>query len=189
MMCIALVAIVFKFLHFPGASILLCLSLGILSILYYPLGFALLNNLKFRHLFKKESYKATTVKRIIGGAGAGIAFSFSVIGVLFKFQSWPGAIIMLYGGLLGVIMITSVSIVKRIKHADIYYSNILKRALLYGTFCIFLLCISNRTFMTWKYPNNPEYVNALLAAQASNNDQVLWDKVEEEREKMMNENN
>ncbi len=73
------------------------------------------------------------------------------------------------------------------KGADNYYSNILKRIVIFGAICIFLFAVPTETWLSWKFPHNPEYVQAVLDAQADPNNQELWDKVDVEREKMYNE--
>jgi len=68
-----LISLIFKFALIPGGSFLLVLSLFILSCLYYPLGFALLNQIAFTKILKKDSYKGLTAFKIIGSIGAGMA--------------------------------------------------------------------------------------------------------------------
>jgi hypothetical protein len=186
---IAVLALIMKFLHLPASGILTVLSLSSISVIYMYLGFALFNNLRFRKIFKKESYKEISTKRIVGGIGAGLALSVSAIGILFKFQSWPGASANLIMGIVGLSVVTIISLIKMQKNKDNYYSNILKRVAGFGAICIFLLVIPTKTWLGWKFPNNPEYVQAVLDAQANPDNQELWQKVDEEREKMYDELN
>lgn len=186
---LAVLALVMKFFHLPGSGILTVLTLSSISVIYMYLGFALFNKIRFRKIFKKESYKGISTKRIIGGIGTGLALSFSAIGILFKFQSWPGASMQLSIGLFGLGIVTIISLIKIKKSTDNYYTNILKRVAFFGAICIFLFAIPTKTWLNWKYPNHPEYVNAVLDAQANPDNQELWDNVEEEREKMYDELN
>jgi hypothetical protein len=186
---IAVLALLMKFLHLPASGILTVLSLSSISVIYMYLGFALFNNLRFRKIFKKESYKEISTKRIIGGVGAGLALSVSAIGILFKFQSWPGASVNLIIGIIGLTVVTIISLIKMQKNTDNYYSNILKRVAGFGAICIFLLAIPPKTWLGWKFPNNPKYVQAVIDAQANPNNQELWQKVDEEREIMYDELN
>jgi len=173
-----------KFLHIPGSGILTVLSLASISVFYMYLGTAVFNNVQFKALFKKESYKGISTKRIIGGIGTGLALSVATIGILFKLQSWPGASNQLKVGLFGLTIILGISLFKFIKSYDTFYSNILKRVVSFGAICFILFVIPNKTWLDWKYPNNPEYVNAIINAQANPNDPALWEKVDIEREKM-----
>lgn len=184
---LVVLALLLKFLHLPGSEILTILSLSSISVYYMYLGFALFNNLKFRKIFKKGSYKGISTNRIIGGIVTGLALSISAIGILLKFQSWPGASMQLGFGLFGLGIVTVISLIKIKKSTDNYYQNILRRVVFFGTICIILSAIPKRTWLNWNYPNYPEYVNAVLDAQANPENQELWEKVEEEREKMNDE--
>lgn len=186
---ITLLALLMKLLHLPASGVLTVLSLSSISGIYMYLGFTLFNNLRFRNLFKKESYKEISTKRIVGGIGSGLALSVSVIGILFKFQSWPGASINLITGIIGLIIVTIISLIKMKKNTDNYYSNILKRVAGFGVICVFLLALPTKTWLGWKFPNNPEYIQAVIHAQANPDNQGLWQKVDEEREKMYDELN
>lgn len=117
----------------------------------------------------------------------GLLSVFSTIGILFKFQSWPGATIQLGIGLLGLIIVTIIFLIKMRQNTDNYYSNILKRVFIFGAINIFLFAIPTKTLLNWQYPNNPEYIKAVLDAQAAPNNKELWDIVDEEREKMNND--
>jgi hypothetical protein len=82
--------ILFKFMHWPGASMLLILGIGISSLLFLPLLFTL----------KAKEKKETKDKVIIGiGTFSGILIS---LGILFKVMHWPGANMM---GLVAVFII------------------------------------------------------------------------------------
>jgi hypothetical protein len=186
---IAILALIMKMFHLPASGILTVLSLSSLSVIYMYLGFALFNNIRFRKIFKKETYKEISTKRIIGGIGTGLALSVSLIGILFKFQSWPGASANLIMGIVTLSIVAIISLIKMKKSEDDYYSNILKRIAIFGAICIFLFSIPTKTWMEWKYPNNPEYVKAVLDAKSDPENQQLWDKVDEEREKMYDEMN
>ena len=75
------------------------------------------------------------------------------------------------------------------KSNDTYYPNILKRVAIFGVICIFLFAIPTKPWLNWKYPNNPEYVQAVLEAQENLDNKELWDKVDEETKKMYDELN
>ncbi len=186
---IAIIAMIMKFFHMPFSGVLTVLSFTFLSVIYMYFGFALFNNIRFRKIFKKETYKEISTKRIIGGVSAGFALSVSVVGIMFKFQSWPGASFNLYSGIAMLTVIAIISIIKMKKSRDKYYSNILKRIAFYGAISIFLVSIPLKTWLEWKYPNNPEYVKAVLEANSDPDNRKLWEKVDKEREKMQDEMN
>ncbi len=186
---LSVLAFIMNYFHLPSSQLLIIFSLFSISLVYFYLGFALFNDIRFRRIFKKESYNGISKNRIIGGVGVGLALSFSAIGILFKFQSWPGASEQLGIGLLGLVIVTVISLIKIKKSTNNYYPNILKRAVCFGTVCAFLVVIPTGSWLNWKYPNNPEYVNAVLNARANPDNQELWDKVTQEREKMNNDLN
>lgn len=181
---IANVTLAMMMFQIPLGGAFAILSLSSLSLIYMYFGFALFNSIRFREIFQKESYKGISKKRIIGGVGAGFALSVSSIGVLFKFLSWPGASINLIVGIIALIIVAVISLIKMQKTADKYYSNILKRVIGFGVTCILLLTIPTKTWLSWKYPNNPEYVQSLLDSREDTGNQELQQKADEEWEKM-----
>lgn len=181
---LAFVGVLFKFLHYPGSEELIIISFSSLSVLYMYFGFALFNNIKLRSIFKKTFYTGISSKRIIGGIGAGAALSFSAIGLMFKFQSFPGSLIQLGIGLFALTIVAIISLVKNRKRQDEYYQNILKRVIAFALVSAFLMAIPYKTWLTWKYPGYPEFVNAILEADADPENEALWEKVAEEEDKM-----
>ena len=77
---------IFKLMHWPGASIMIVLGSGLLVLAYLPL---------ILHYKLKESPSSEYVMHIAGWVG----LSFTVLGVLFKVMHWPGAGIILLGGI------------------------------------------------------------------------------------------
>ncbi len=81
------IGLLFKLLHWPGASISLILGIGLLSILFLPLMFVL-----------KIKEKQQGKDRLIIGIGTlcGILIS---LGILFKVMHWPGANLVMQGSI------------------------------------------------------------------------------------------
>lgn len=131
---------------------------------------------------KKESYKVTSTLRIWRGIIT-LALSISTLGILFKFQSWPLASIQLGVGLLELNIIAIISIMKLKKSTDNYHSNILKRVVIMSKIGLCLVVIPNKTLLNMKYPYHPEFIKAIIEAQANSDNQELQDKMVEEREK------
>jgi len=181
---IAILAIIMKFTHLPGAGILLVLSLGVLSMLYMYLGFAFFNNIKFKEIFKKKSYVDTNKKRLIGAIGTGFTLSMAVVGILFKIQLYPGAETQLMVGIGGLIIVSIISIIKMLKKSEKFYKSILIRVVIFGAICVFFISLPTKTWLSWRYLDNPEYVQAVLDAQENPDNPELWKKVDDEREKM-----
>jgi glucan phosphoethanolaminetransferase (alkaline phosphatase superfamily) len=181
---LAVIALIMKLMYLPGSLILIVLSLSSVSLFYFYLGFAFFNGIGFKKILKKESYKVISTQRIIGGIGTGFALSISAIGILFKIQSYPGASIQLLVGLFGLGIVLIFSLIKMRKSTNNYYSKILKRVASFGAICVFFIAIPSKTWLNLNYPNNPEYVQAILEAEANPDDQESQDKVKEESEKI-----
>ena len=109
---IALTALALNLLLVPGGGVLTVLSLSTLSVLYMYLSFAIFNGIRLRQIFKKDSYKGISKMRIVGAILTGLALSMTTIGLLFKFQSWPGATMNLAIGLLGLAIALIVGSIK-----------------------------------------------------------------------------
>lgn len=77
---------IFKLMHWPWASILVTLGAGLLVLGYLPLILA--------HKLK-ESPKGESLLHITGFVGLAL----TSVGVLFKIMHWPGAAVMLLGGM------------------------------------------------------------------------------------------
>jgi hypothetical protein len=77
---------IFKLMHFLGGGIMLVLGVGLLVLGYLPM--ILTHKLK-------ESPKGDALMHILGFLGLCI----TSVGVLFKLQHWPGAMLLLYAGM------------------------------------------------------------------------------------------
>lgn len=177
---------VMRLLHLPGANILMIVPLLILSCTYAYLGFALFNNIRFRSVLKKDSYNGIKANKIIGAIGAGFALSCCVLGIMFKFLSWPGASFMLGTGLITTLTVAIIALLKRKNDPSKYYTNILKRIAVFGTLCFILLVLPTKTWLQIQYLGNPEYVQAIMNARANPDNPELWLEVEKEWNKVTN---
>ncbi|MFT3794193.1 hypothetical protein [Flavobacterium sp.] len=114
-----LVGILLKCLNLPGASILIILTLGILSILYFPFGFYFLSG----KTFKEQKIGLSVV--------SGMFLSAPVYGILFALMRWPGSGIMLLIGIIPCVPLLVVQFLLRKNNPDAsldpYYRNLLFR--------------------------------------------------------------
>jgi hypothetical protein len=181
---LSIVAIGFNLLLIPGGAFLTVLTLSTLSIIYMYLSFAIFNDIRFRKIFRKESYAGISTMRIVGAVATGLALSMTTIGMLFKFQSWPGASFNLFVGLSALLIVTVIAVIKYLKTRSAFYTGVFKRVAVFGMLGLILLFIPNANLLEIKYRNQPAYLNALKSAMADPQNKSLWDKVEEERQKM-----
>lgn len=185
-MILAIIALGLKLIFIEGSGLLTTITFLSLSLIYFYLGFALFNNIRLRKIFNRSSYKDVSSLRILGAVGAGFALSTTTIGILYKFQSWEGAELYLATGLVGLLIIVVVGGVKYSKNKDSYYSNIFKRVAVFGGIGLILILLPQTTWIAIKYRNEPAYVEAYKNAAADPDNKELWNKVEEELERMKN---
>jgi hypothetical protein len=163
---IAFIALILKFLSITGNGLLTVLSLMSLSLIYTLFSFALFNNIRFRHIFKKESYSGISPKKLIGTIGLGFAFSAITNGVLFKFQAWPGFEIQLQTGLILTLIILIIANVAKSKSQESnFYKGIFTRIIIIGGVGLLTLLTPNDELMQFLHRNNPELLNKINSQQ------------------------
>lgn len=185
---LSIIALGLNLLLIPGGGVLTVLTLSTLSGLYMYLSFALFNEIRLRNIFKKDSFKGISTMRIVGAVGTGLALSVMTAGLMFKFQSWPGADFNLGAGLFGLLLVTVIGLIKYSKTKSDFYTRIFKRAAIFGGLGLILMLTPKTSWVELKYRNHPEYVDALKKAMADPDNNELWDNVETERQNMNNEN-
>lgn len=173
-----LAGLVMKFMLVPGAGIIITLSLLSIAIMYYFLGFALFNEIPGRAIFKKESYKGTSVLRIIGAIGAGMGISMICNGILFKLQDWPSALSSLEYGLILTSIVLVISIVKFFKTRSNFYVMIFKRIAVIGILGLILFFTPALTIVKFQFRNHPDYIKAYEQYGINPKDEMLSHKVE-----------
>ena len=124
---------IFKIQHWPGAGVLLVLSLFILGAIYLPV-FVMV---KIRDT-RKEG-KKVNMPMYIAGLIAGIIF---IAGAMFKIQHWPGAGIMItLSGFVTVFVFIPILVIQALKDKENQVQNF--------TILIFVLCFVAITFMIY----------------------------------------
>lgn len=160
---IILLALLMKFMLWPGGSPLLVIALSGLSCFYLFLGFLFFSGIEFRDLSKKETYDRLAGIRMAGALFTGIALSAACIGVQFKLMHWPGAQPMLISGIFPAFIILFIAFVKFLTDKDNYYKRIISRLTIAGVFGLLLLFTSSLTLMKIQYRDYPEYIKAYEA--------------------------
>ncbi len=118
---IFLVGLIFKLLHWPGAGVLIVISLSTLAFFYFPLA--------FYFFCDKQIKRQNLALSIISG----FFLSIIPIGVMFKLQYWPGAQVQLLAGLFTAPIIFVVVYFLQKKSSEdlvLYYKNMFNRTLL-----------------------------------------------------------
>ncbi len=109
MLALALMAFgaLFKIMHLPGASVMLTLSFFFTTFVFFP---------SLLYVTYKEVNKKQQALLFISAFLGGAAFT---TGVLFKLMHWPGAAILLFGGLcLLTFLVIPIILISRLKSAQ-----------------------------------------------------------------------
>lgn len=157
---VVLVALVLKLTLIPGGGILMVLSLSVLGFIYYPMGFALFNQIGFRQILKKDSYKGLSALRIMGAIGVGAALSVVCVGILFKLQHWTGSGFNLMVGLIVSSILLVVALIKYLATKAEFYRRIITRLVIIGGFGLMLILVPNLTIIKIQFRNHPGYIKA-----------------------------
>jgi len=128
-----IIGTIFKVQHWPGAGVLLVLSLFMLGAIYLPV-FVMV---KIRDT-RKEG-KKVNMPMYIFGLFAGIIF---IAGAMFKIQHWPGAgIMIILSGAVTVFVFIPILVIQAMKDKENQVQNF--------TILIFVLCFVAITFMMY----------------------------------------
>ena len=184
---ILVIGILFYLLGYPFSSMITITSLFGLSCLYFYFGFALFNNISFRKIFKKESYKDISTWRIIGAICTGISVSIVLLGIMFKIFRWPFANQLLIIGVAFLNVIFVIGFVKIIKEKRLFYKRLLVRVVFYGVLGYIFLFLSDYAFLALKYKNHPDYIEAVKQLDQDPDNLELRKKEQMEYDKMIRE--
>lgn len=141
-----LVGLVLRLLHWPGGSLIIILSLGLMAIFYFPFAF----------LFFKD-YE-TKKQNLLFSILSGLAFSFVPIGVMFKFQFWRGANDYLsLGAFFSLIIFLFCLVMSKKVSQELrrYYNCILRRSITLILISLILLIVPSATLIKINYWNDP----------------------------------
>jgi len=152
-----------RIIQLPGSGIFFVLGWSLLSIFYFYLSFAYLNNVGLRRLFKRESYSGIGASQILLGVAAGIALSILCIGCLFKMQFWPGADTNLLVGLVLTALVLIPISIQVAKNQMAVFKRALNRLVFFGAVGLFLFLISPDKLVELYYWSNSEYAEVYKA--------------------------
>lgn len=181
---LAVLAIILNLALVPGGVAFTLLTLMLLSSLYFCFSFALLNGIRLRKVFKKESYQGVSALQILGAICTGFTLSLLLIGILFKLLRWPGANVDLMVGLLLATIIAIVCVIRYFMNASVFCKRILTRTIIATVAGIILIMIPAQTIVHFKYRNYPAYLEAFDRYQEHPDDVELLRHMDEERRKV-----
>jgi len=158
---IFLVGLLFKYMHWPGGSIILILSLMLMASLYFPGAF---------YFFCDKKIEKQKLPLSIA---SGVIFSIITVGLLFKLQYWPGANNQLLIGCMGSLVILAFVLYFRSNATEeltIYYKNMLLRTSVLTSIAFVFYFTSTETLLKVQYRDLPELakLKALYYANPDN---------------------
>lgn len=157
---LAVIGIVMKFLLLPGGTLLTIISLSLIMFFYYFFGIGILNELPFKQIFDRNTYKDYSLKRIFGSIGAGITLGAITAGILFKLMFFPGDQINLLTGITAGFFVAIVSSIKYAKTKDKLYQNTLQRIIIVGGIGLILFITPRISLIKIQFKNHPRYIEA-----------------------------
>lgn len=125
----AVIGLFMTLLDVPQYTLVVSVSFLGLGLLYFYLGFALFNNIRFRKIFISESYKGIGSRRLGTAIGAGVSLSIITMGIMFTLLSYPMARTLLTCGSGLAVIILILALVKNIREKNDFYTSIFLRCL------------------------------------------------------------
>jgi len=142
----AVVGLLMSLFDVPPTSLVVSLFFVALGLLYFYLGLALFNGIRFRNIFKADSYNGLGPWRIAIAIGTGIALSNLTIGFMFSILSYPMAETLLtFGIALAAIMII-LALIKNARDKNPFYRNIIIRCIVLIVIAVVFLLIPRHIF-------------------------------------------
>ncbi len=181
---LSIIAIGLNLLYVPFCNVFTILVLGTFATFYFIFSYPILNNVEIKNIFNNEAMKMISTGRKVGAIGAGFALSTTIIGILFKIQSYPGAKFELMNGLYGILIVAVIVVFKYLKTKSEFYKKALIRIIIIGGFGLLFYNISYKTIINIKFRNHPAYAEALINMKAHQGDTIYMDKFQIERQKL-----
>lgn len=124
----AVVGAMFKVMHWPGANIIIMLTLSALALVYFPFGF---------HFLGKPEVRKPAIL-------SGFVMSLIPIGIMFKIMHWPGAGVLLVSAAAAApILVLVLVFMRRNATADTvqWYNSMLLRTVLVNALLFIMMLI------------------------------------------------
>jgi putative Mn2+ efflux pump MntP len=137
----AIVGLLLALFNIPLDSLIVSVFFITLGCLYFYLGFALLNNIPLRKIFKADSYKGLGIWRILIAIGTGLALSMLTIGFMCSILSYPMAKTFLAVGIVLTAIIIILAMIKNAKGKDQFYRNIILRSFVFLIIAVIFLLL------------------------------------------------
>ena len=165
-----LIPITFKFMHWPGGNIMLIVFSSLLILYYFLMAF-------YQPLANKDM---TVLNRLLISLGY---FSLACIltSILFKAMVWPGSMFQLIVFTIVSLFVALVGILKLFRSP--LPSYFVKRCFVIGLLGLMFCFISSRTILNIYYPDDPEYIEAMIKATENPNNHQYGEELKQLRMK------
>uniref|UniRef100_UPI003217393D hypothetical protein n=1 Tax=uncultured Draconibacterium sp. TaxID=1573823 RepID=UPI003217393D len=135
------ISIALRLITIPYVGFVMVISLVILAFFYFAFGLIIFNEIKFKDIFKKGTFKDISRLRKIGAIATGFSLSLMCIGILFKLGKYSETNIFLVYGFVLALTIVIISVLKISRDNTNFYKNILLRLSIVGFIGLIILFI------------------------------------------------
>jgi putative Mn2+ efflux pump MntP len=142
----AVVGLVMMLFNVPLDSMIVSVFFITLGCLYFYLGFALLNDIRFRDIFKADSYKGLGIWRILIAIGSGIASSWLTIGLMFSILNYPMAGTFLIVGIVFAAIMITLALIRNMRDKNKFYRNVILRCFVFIIIGVIFLLLPGQIF-------------------------------------------
>jgi hypothetical protein len=142
-----LIGLIFKLLHWPGAGIILVISLSTIAMLYFPAAFYFFCD----KVIKRQNLALSII--------SGLFLSLIPLGILFKIMYWPGGqMYLLIGSVTAPIILTVIYFMKSKTTDELatYYKNMFVRTVVLMVLTITFYLIPSATLLKIQYWDDQE---------------------------------
>ena len=161
-------------------------SIIFLIPLYFFFGFALLNEIRFRHILRSSSNSNIGAHKMVAGVLIGILFSVIIAATIFKFQYWRGNHITNPLGVYCLILLLALPLISTYAYKAkkaFFSTGIVVRTVLIGSVGAVILLTPNAGWVKFRYDQFPDYGSAVEQFENNPNTKALQ-KVNFERDRM-----
>jgi hypothetical protein len=142
----AVIGFLMVLFNIPLSPVVVSLFFVVLGLLYFYLGFALLNGIRLRNIFKADSYKGLGTWRIMVAIGTGLALSQLTTGYMLTILSYPMAKSFLTFGIVLTPVMIILAAFKYARGKDQFYRNIVLRCLIFIVIAVIFLVLPSHIF-------------------------------------------
>ena len=167
---LSIIGVIMKFTNSAGAEIFIVFPLLTLALIYFLFGFFIFRD--------RETKTNVGWKSVV----AGMAFSFSLIGIVLKLEYEPLSEISLLIGIIGCISLMLIAMVRRKRMmADEpkqkYYFALINRCTIMIAFSALFFSIPQSSMIRFEFRNDPEFGKLMIDYKADPDNNIKRDRV------------